>query len=208
MALELSVYRSQQVVIVHRQGCKAISTHKRTLVVEPIVRVVEGWGVSRCFKCKPVFGTVVRETRRVRSWPRELPGYFDYPDERRGKAVRPWPPAGVQYVDISPGGSRDRTWRMRANCRSADHRLQDWLRWLWTHNHLKHWPVTVMKVLCTECPVRRECLEAGVWGEEAWGVWGGATVEERAKLRRKWVLEGRVERRAGRKDGGRDTAAG
>jgi len=210
MALELSVYRTHQVVIVHRQGCRAISTVRRQVVVEPIVRVVEGWGVSRCFKCRPVFGTVVKATRKFRSWPRELPGYFTFGDERRPR-VQSWPPYGLPYVDISPPENRDKHWKNRANCRSGDARLQGWLTWLWANNHMRHWPVTVMKVLCVECPVRRECLEAGVWGEESWGVWGGATVEERGKLRKKWTLEGRERTDAGRargQAGGRDSAAG
>lgn len=214
MALELSIYRNQQVVIVHREGCRAISTSKREIVPGTIVRVIEGWGVSRCFKCRPEYGTVVRRTTRLRSWPRELPRYFAQADERtKGRATgQAWPPYGVQYVDISPKGSRDKRWRIRANCRSADRRLQDWLTWLWATNHLRHWPITVMKVLCSECPVRRECLEAGVWGDEPWGVWGGATVEERTKLRKKWTLEGRGDEAAGRRvgseTGGRGSATG
>jgi hypothetical protein len=42
--------------------------------------------------------------------------------------------------------------------------------------------VSAAKLLCAECPVRSECLEAGM--DEAWGVWGGLTTPERRKLRR------------------------
>lgn len=30
------------------------------------------------------------------------------------------------------------------------------------------------KVLCADCPLRRECLEGAVARSEPWGVWGGA----------------------------------
>lgn len=34
------------------------------------------------------------------------------------------------------------------------------------------------------CPLREYCLEFALVNNERWGVWGGATPEERAKIRR------------------------
>jgi WhiB family redox-sensing transcriptional regulator len=39
------------------------------------------------------------------------------------------------------------------------------------------------KEICAICPVRQECLEAGVW--EPYGVWGGMSVDERIMWRRR-----------------------
>ena len=33
------------------------------------------------------------------------------------------------------------------------------------------------KVLCADCPIRRECLTAALEREEPWGVWGGEILE-------------------------------
>jgi hypothetical protein len=44
---------------------------------------------------------------------------------------------------------------------------------------------------CTRCPVRRECLEAGLdLGPRAIGVWGGSTGRQRTLARRRgWDAE-------------------
>lgn len=44
------------------------------------------------------------------------------------------------------------------------------------HNNLVH-----IRELCAECPVRRECLLAGL--HEYYGIWGGTTAEERRRMR-------------------------
>jgi len=45
-------------------------------------------------------------------------------------------------------------------------------------------PVTsVIKDLCTECPVRTDCLEYALH-HERYGVWGGLTEDQRQKIRR------------------------
>lgn len=41
--------------------------------------------------------------------------------------------------------------------------------------------VAQAKAVCRGCPVREECLEAGL--SEPHGIWGGLTVAERRKLR-------------------------
>jgi WhiB family redox-sensing transcriptional regulator len=41
------------------------------------------------------------------------------------------------------------------------------------------------KLLCADCPVRRQCLEAALEREEPWGVWGGQIFERGAVVARK-----------------------
>lgn len=43
--------------------------------------------------------------------------------------------------------------------------------------------IELAKSLCAGCPVREECLAAGM--SERYGVWGGTTPEERRALRRR-----------------------
>jgi WhiB family transcriptional regulator, redox-sensing transcriptional regulator len=75
------------------------------------------------------------------------------------------------------GGAGD--WRRLAACRSADPDL--------------FFPVTgggwagqveKAKVLCGACQVRRECLQYAITGDEAYGVWGGMTEDERRRASR------------------------
>lgn len=39
------------------------------------------------------------------------------------------------------------------------------------------------KKLCSECPVRVQCLEFAIVNVEIYGIWGGTTNKERQKLR-------------------------
>ncbi|RNG38010.1 WhiB family transcriptional regulator [Streptomyces botrytidirepellens] len=41
------------------------------------------------------------------------------------------------------------------------------------------------KAVCTECPVRTECLADALDNRIQWGVWGGMTDKERRKLLRR-----------------------
>jgi WhiB family redox-sensing transcriptional regulator len=41
------------------------------------------------------------------------------------------------------------------------------------------------KVLCAECPIRRQCLAAALEREEPWGVWGGEIIERGSIVARK-----------------------
>ncbi len=43
------------------------------------------------------------------------------------------------------------------------------------------------KAICAECPVRLDCLEFAINKPEKDGIWGGATKDERDKLKRKSV---------------------
>lgn len=41
------------------------------------------------------------------------------------------------------------------------------------------------KVLCAQCPIRRQCLSAALEREEPWGVWGGEIIERGSIVARK-----------------------
>ena len=38
--------------------------------------------------------------------------------------------------------------------------------------------------VCAVCPVRRECLREAILNDERYGIWGGTTAEQRARLRK------------------------
>ena len=42
------------------------------------------------------------------------------------------------------------------------------------------------KAVCAGCRVRAECLEFAITTNQEYGVWGGASEEERRVLRRQW----------------------
>ena len=87
---------------------------------------------------------------------------------------------------VTDEGTED--WRRHAACRGCDVEL--------------FFPVGVTgpaveqieaaKVICGECPVRVECLEFALLTNQGAGVWGGATEEERRKLRRTWLARRRA----------------
>ncbi|HTX27990.1 MAG TPA: WhiB family transcriptional regulator [Streptosporangiaceae bacterium] len=41
------------------------------------------------------------------------------------------------------------------------------------------------KMICTKCPVRLECLEFALAHDQFYGIWGGATPEDRQRARRR-----------------------
>ena len=41
------------------------------------------------------------------------------------------------------------------------------------------------KMLCADCPIRRECLNSALEREEPWGVWGGEIFERGTIVARK-----------------------
>lgn len=43
------------------------------------------------------------------------------------------------------------------------------------------------KSICSDCPVQIDCLGYAVETGQRFGVWGGTTEEERARLRRRWL---------------------
>lgn len=46
--------------------------------------------------------------------------------------------------------------------------------------------------ICSECPVRAHCLEFAVMTNQKYGVWGGASEDEREVIRKKLRAEGRL----------------
>ena len=41
------------------------------------------------------------------------------------------------------------------------------------------------KALCTDCPIRRECLNSALERQEPWGVWGGEILDRGTIVARK-----------------------
>jgi WhiB family transcriptional regulator, redox-sensing transcriptional regulator len=84
-------------------------------------------------------------------------------------------PAGKRAHEWNSGD-----WRRRAACSSSDPDLffpiGD------TGPAVEH--AEAAKAVCRQCPVRLDCLEYALTSNQDAGVWGGATEEERRKLRR------------------------
>jgi WhiB family redox-sensing transcriptional regulator len=51
--------------------------------------------------------------------------------------------------------------------------------------------IAAAKAVCDGCQVRTECLEFAITTNQEYGVWGGASEEERRVLRRKWRAQQR-----------------
>jgi WhiB family redox-sensing transcriptional regulator len=51
--------------------------------------------------------------------------------------------------------------------------------------------IAAAKVVCGHCPVRGDCLDFALVTNQESGVWGGATEEERRRLRRSWLAQRR-----------------
>ncbi len=57
--------------------------------------------------------------------------------------------------------------------------------------------IEAAKAVCGNCPVRAECLDFALATNQECGVWGGATEEERRRLRRSWLAQRRRRLTAG-----------
>jgi WhiB family transcriptional regulator, redox-sensing transcriptional regulator len=66
-------------------------------------------------------------------------------------------------------------WRSAAACQSADPEL--FFPISNTGKSLEQ--VAKAKAICAECPVGRECLAFALRTRQVYGIWGGATEEER-----------------------------
>ena len=51
--------------------------------------------------------------------------------------------------------------------------------------------IAAAKEVCDHCAVRPECLDFALVTNQESGVWGGATEEERRRLRRSWLAQRR-----------------
>lgn len=56
--------------------------------------------------------------------------------------------------------------------------------------------IAAAKSICSQCPVRGECLDFAITTNQEFGVWGGTTEDERRVLRRQWRARIRRERAA------------
>ena len=51
--------------------------------------------------------------------------------------------------------------------------------------------IEAAKAVCNRCPVQPECLDFALVTNQECGVWGGASEEERRRLRRSWLAQRR-----------------
>lgn len=69
----------------------------------------------------------------------------------------------------------DQSWRELSSCRQMNPDL------FFSGGGASH----KAKKVCIDCPVREMCLELALKNDERFGIWGGLTRDERAKLQRK-----------------------
>ena len=72
-------------------------------------------------------------------------------------------------------------WRSAGACRSADPDLFFPL----SSTGRGERQIARAKTICAGCPVRRECLEFALAHDQAHGIWGGTTPEDRQRRRRR-----------------------
>ena len=76
-------------------------------------------------------------------------------------------------------------WRSAAACLSADPEL--FFPISYSGRALEQ--VAQAKAICAACPVRRDCLAFALQTEQAHGIWGGLTEQERAARRRRLQMQ-------------------
>ncbi|WP_353651901.1 WhiB family transcriptional regulator [Mycobacterium sp. 852013-50091_SCH5140682] len=70
-------------------------------------------------------------------------------------------------------------WRVRARCRGED--LGLFFHPDGERGHARRRRQELAKQLCAQCPVVPQCREHAVAYEEAFGIWGGLTEDERSR---------------------------
>lgn len=73
-------------------------------------------------------------------------------------------------------------WRQSAACKDLDTNL--FFPVGVTGPAIPH--LSAAKAVCATCPVKHECLEFAVTTNQEFGVWGGASEDERRVIRRQW----------------------
>lgn len=73
----------------------------------------------------------------------------------------------------------DEAWKSKGACRGRISETYD----PWSPPDTAFIPPRVATEVCDRCPVKRQCLIAGLRGKE-WGVWGGLTRRQRMALQR------------------------
>lgn len=188
MPFEVAEYSSK--FTLHTIHCPTISTVPRYRVRGSIFEIGVDKEVRLCIACRPKVYVINRVRARVNGVAvEEQIAHF----KRRNKR----PLDNLDALDVDPvedpAAMRDvASWgEWTAACQSTHPATRDWLRGAWFDDHAETWWVGAQKAICFGCDIRARCLEQGVWGMEPWGVWGGATVEEREKLLVRWLEEGR-----------------
>jgi WhiB family redox-sensing transcriptional regulator len=80
----------------------------------------------------------------------------------------------VAAVALAPTAA-DPNWRMRALCAEVDPEL---------FFPEPGGPVQAAVAVCRRCPVQERCLEWALDSNERFGIWGGATEQQRVLMRR------------------------
>lgn len=75
-----------------------------------------------------------------------------------------------------PEASLHSTWRQAAACEGSPPDV------FYPENEFE---TAAAKAICAQCPVRGICLETALRNKERYGIWGGLTPRERARLRRR-----------------------
>ena len=89
----------------------------------------------------------------------------------------PKPPAESTICAMAlPVGSLRDGWKQAAACEGAPSDI------FYPENEFE---TAAAKAICATCPVRGLCLESALRNKERYGVWGGLTPRERARLRRR-----------------------
>lgn len=88
---------------------------------------------------------------------------------------------GASVTSMRSTWEIDVGWQLRAGCRGSDANL------FFGPTHLESKEERLAreaqaKALCSECPVRRECLDFALATRESYGIWGGLNETERRDL--------------------------
>lgn len=89
-------------------------------------------------------------------------------------------PQAIATMPTSRDVAEPKTWRNSAACRDTNPDL--FFPVGQTGPAIDH--IASAKAVCTTCAVRRECLEYALMTNQDAGIWGGATEDERRKIRR------------------------
>lgn len=112
-------------------------------------------------------------------------GWEKFGDETRGdtddytmvsvrkESRHTWSEWGESELDYVLGLLEREEWQHRGACNGMDPNL---------FFPSRGEPMSEIRAVCSTCPVRRECAEAGLM--EKWGMWGGTSERERRRIRR------------------------
>jgi WhiB family redox-sensing transcriptional regulator len=92
-----------------------------------------------------------------------------------------------------PAAARADDWRAVAACLHADPDLFFPI----SAAGPSHAEVAQAKAFCAHCKVRRQCFDFADANAPVYGIWGGTTLEERQKMRRRAQRAARARVRAG-----------